>query len=78
MPADATTFFWSFATLFAALGYFLWRMEKQLRQLEQRVRLSEMDPMPGPAIYGAVPKVAAPNQRRVGHVPEPPGAELLK
>ena len=37
MVSDATTFFLSFATVFGGLGYYLLRLERQVRGLERRL-----------------------------------------
>ncbi len=37
MPADATTFYLAFTAVFAGLGLYLIRIDRQAREMEQRV-----------------------------------------
>ncbi len=41
MPADATTFYLAFTAVFAGLGFFLLRLDRNLRAMEQRVEALE-------------------------------------
>ncbi len=38
MVSDSTTFFLSFATVFGALGWALFRLEQHIRRLEERLQ----------------------------------------
>lgn len=38
MPADTTTFFLSFATVFGGIAWMLLHMERRARRLEERLR----------------------------------------
>lgn len=43
MVSDATTFFLSFAAVFGALGYGLWRFEQHLTKLRQALEEHQAD-----------------------------------
>lgn len=44
MPADATTFYLAFSALFLGLGLFLFRLERMLRRIEERLAVVESEP----------------------------------